>query len=184
MLLYHHHTADDVIELNDATGSWRPVAEADHISPAELAIAYRHSYPICGSYTIENDQRYFLYWTPGKVLVFRTPEGVRHELFKYIAEEKYRDLMNGARVTLTASTFRDGRLNPGFSDFKLIDKHGNVLHQLRYFSQKYLDFYLQDFTYTPDRDLSDWDFFVALQRGIEEMASKSTPVVPTPPSGH
>jgi hypothetical protein len=173
MHIYLHHSGDDVIDLNSQTGAWGYLKDDEHASLNELAIAYRHSDPINGTYTIENEKRYCLYWTPEKILILRTPDEKQYRLFKYLGEDKYLNLMDGMQVELLPSTFTDGRARQGYSDFRLINNDGHVLHELSYFSQKYLNFYANDFTFVPDRDLTDWDFFVALKAGVEDMVSKS-----------
>jgi hypothetical protein len=174
MQIYRHHTADDVIELDQATGMWHYVDEDDAISPGELAIAWRHSYPVSGSYTIESEHRYCMYWTTAKVLLLRTPDEKEYPLFRYLGDQRYEDLRHGMTVELGAAHERDGSTRAGYSTFRLVGADGTVLHEMRYHSQPYLDLYLSDFT-AGDRDLGSWDFFVDLKRGVEEMESMSVP---------
>jgi hypothetical protein len=173
MHIYQHYTCGEVIDLDNETGAWRYLDEDEHSSPSGLSIANRHSYPVSGSYTIENEKRYCLYWTPEKILIFRTPDEKQYRLFKYLGEDKYFNLMDDMKVELVPSTFAGGRARQGYSDFRLVSIDNQVLLELSYFSQKYLNFYANDFIYTADQDLTDWDFFVALKVGVEEMVSKS-----------
>lgn len=172
MQIYRHHTADDVIELDQASGMWHYVEEDDAISPGELAIAWRHSYPVAGSYTIEDGHRYCMYWTSAKVLLLRTPDEKEYPLFRYLGEERYEDLRHGMRVELGAAEERDGSTRAGYNTLRLTAADGTVLHEMSYHAQPYLDLYLSDFS-AADRDLASWDFFVDLKRGVEEMEALS-----------
>lgn len=179
MLIYQHHTADDVIELDRDTGLWRHVDEDEAIAPGELAISWRHSYPIAGSYTVEDGHRYCMYWSAGKTLLLRTPDQIEYPLFRYLGDGRYQDLRAGLTVTLDAAHERDGSTRAGYNAVRVLDAGGAVLHEATYHAQPYLDLYLSDFS-AGDRDLGSWDFFVDLTRGIEEMAEKSVPAGAAP----
>lgn len=174
MQIYRHHTADDTIELDQSTGLWHYVEEDDAVSPGELAIAWRHSYPVAGSYTIEEGHRYCMYWSAAKVLLLRTPDEKEYPLFRYLGGQRYQDLRHGMRVELGAAHERDGSTRAGYNTLRLVGADGSVLHEMSYHAQPYLDLYLSDFT-AGDRDLGSWDFFVDLKRGIEEMEGMSEP---------
>ncbi len=55
MYIYRHHTADDLLDLDDSTGIAVQVTESDEakisVGPAPLALRARHE--VRGSYTIE-----------------------------------------------------------------------------------------------------------------------------------
>lgn len=84
MLIYRHHTANDIIDLDDATGRWVPVPElsGEPLSVGAAGIVLRFDEPVRGSYTIENDKRCCLYWNDAGELVFRTPDERRFRSFK------------------------------------------------------------------------------------------------------
>lgn len=52
------------------------------------------------------------------------------------------------------------------------DKNGALLHQVSYFSHRYLQLYMMDITPFTDRDLGTWDFFVALKDACEKIGAK------------
>lgn len=55
------------------------------------------------------------------------------------------------------------------STFSLVDATGKKLFETSYNSTRYLQYYLGNFTFAPDEDLGDWDFFVAVKRAVEEL---------------
>lgn len=178
LILYRHHTDEDLIELDPETGHWRHIDEDDHPSPGCLSIALRHSYPVRGSYAIENGRRYCLYWLD-RVLVLRTADERQYRLFRFDGV-RYHDLRAGVRIELDTDAAR-----PGHNTLSIIDASGAYSHRLVYDAVPYLRLYGYDFTYAPDRDLSDWDFFIGLLRGIDELAALSGAVAekPSPPAG-
>lgn len=65
-------------------------------------------------------------------------------------------------------------LRLGYSDVRLRDGNGDILYGLSYNSEFYLRLYGSDFTAAAMvQNLSDWDFFVALQGGIEIFADQA-----------
>lgn len=173
MLIFNHYTAADVIDLDDDNGRWTPVEDDDRAPTSALVLAYRYTYPIRGSYTVENDKRYSAYWTEDDVLVLRTPDEHRYTLFRRIGERKFLNLMNGMHVVHEPATYSDGRLHLGHSTFSLRDRDGAVLEEVTYFSQRYFDAYMQDFTGVEESELSDWDFFLSVKGAIEELGAMS-----------
>lgn len=180
LILYRHHTDDDLVELDPETGQWHHIDEDDHPSPGCLSIAQRHSYPVRGSYTVENGCRYCLYWDRNQILVLLTADEQRYKLFQFDADQRYRDLRAGLRIELDADAAR-----PGHNSFTISDASGACSHRLVYDAMPYLRLYGFDFTYAPDRDLSDWDFFIGLLRGIDELAALSAAIAEksSPPVG-
>lgn len=175
MYIYQHYTFGEIIDLDDASGRWTPIEEDDNNFPGVMSMAQRSTDNIRGSYTIENGKRYAFYWSAESRLVLRTPDDVRYELFERAASGAFINLMAGIKVELGAATFADGHANTGHSEFRLVAADGTVLVSVTYNSRKYMDLYLQDFTYAPDRDLSDWDFFVSVKREIEAMTELAGP---------
>jgi hypothetical protein len=171
MYIYKHHTAVDVIDLDDHTGLWSPVPEQNGkpIMIGLMSMAQRVNDPIRGSYAIENEKRCCFYWTDDSELVFRTPSDERFCLFRRERDGLLIDLMPTVIAELQPSTYGDGRTIPDMSTFTLADAAGKTLFEISYNSSRYLQYYLGNFTNVPDEDLSDWDFFVAVKRAIEEL---------------
>lgn len=171
MYIYRHHTADDVIDLDDRTGLWAPVPEnADGpIFVGSMSIVLRSDFEIRGSYAIENDRRNCFYWTDDQNLVFRTHDNKRLALFRRESDGRLVDLMLQVRAELQPAAHGDGRLIANMSTFRLIDAGGHKLFEISYDSERYLQYYLGNFTFVPDEDLGDWDFFVSVKRAVEEL---------------
>jgi hypothetical protein len=171
MHIYRHHTAVDVIDLDDRTGLWLPVAEEDGepIFTGSMPISMRADFSIRGSYAIENEKRCSFYWTDDGELVFRTPDNQRFCLFRREPGGILIDLMPNVSADLQPATYSDGRAIPDMSTFSLVDGVGKTLFEISYDSTRYLQYYLGNFTFVPDEDLSDWDFFVAVKRAVEEL---------------
>lgn len=55
------------------------------------------------------------------------------------------------------------------STFRLVDPGHQSLFEITYDSERYIQYYLGNFTFVPDEDLSDWDFFVSVKRAVEEL---------------
>jgi len=161
--LYNHFSAGDFLDIDDASGACTPVpADCEEVAGA-LAIAHRHGDPIAGSYTIEDGHLYALYWADGETLVLRTPDGRRHALFKRVDERRFVCLAAGLHASITPSAAH------GYSDFRLLGQGGTVLHACSYNALRYQYAMGMNFS-AVDEDLSDWDFFVALQEGIDALA--------------
>lgn len=188
MYIFRHHTADDLIDLDDRTGNWVSVEERDDdtLMVGLMTMAQRADYVIRGSYTIENDKRCSFYWNDDRELVFRPPDNRRLVLMRREAGARLVDLMPAMTVQLQPATHGDGRAMPGMSTFRLSDDGGVVLFEQTYDSERYLQFYLGNFTFAPDEDLSDWDFFVFVKRSLEELkkiALASAPLTAPKPPG-
>jgi hypothetical protein len=171
MYLYRHHTADDIIDLDDRTGHWSPVEsnDDDPIIVGQMTMLRRASFSIRGSYTIEDEKRSCFYWNDDDELVFRTPDNKRFCLFKLEGGNQLTDLLPDISVSLEPATYGDGRQIPNYSTFRLVDGSGTTLFDTSYDSQRYVYFYSNNFTFAPDEDLSDWDFFVAVKRTVDEL---------------
>lgn len=170
MYIYRHHTAGDVIDLDDKTGLWSAFPEdRTRIPTGLMTLTQRALDPIRGSYTIENDKRCSCYWSECGEFVFRTPDNQRFCLFRREVGGKIVDLFPELSVALLPSEYNDGRAIPGMSTFSLVDVAGNKLFELSYNSEKYIRYYLGNFTFVPDENLSDWDFFVAVKSTVEEL---------------
>lgn len=171
MKMYRHHTAVDVIDLDDRTGHWIAVEKKDGkpITVGQMAMSQRATHTIRGSYTIEDDKRYSFYWNDDAELVFRTPEDRRFVLLRLEPDGHLTDLMPKLAVQLLPASYGDGRAIAHMSTFRLVEKGGATLFEANYDYDRYLQYYLGNFTFVPDEDLSDWDFFVAVKRAIEEL---------------
>jgi len=169
--LYRHHTVDHIIALEDATGHWEPVLEASAPPVGSMTLVQRIGEPIRGSYTIEGERRYCCYWTADGELVFREPSGRHFCLFRRDARGRIVDLMPSVSADLVDAVHGDGSPVPHMSTFSLRDCFAPApLFEVTYESSKYLLLYsVSLFTYIPDEDLSDFDFFVALRRAIDEL---------------
>lgn len=55
------------------------------------------------------------------------------------------------------------------STFSTRELSGNVLFEISYNSDRYLQYYLGNFTFVPDEDLRDWDFFAEVKSTIDEL---------------
>lgn len=170
MYIYRHHTAGDVIDLDDQTGLWSPFPEdRERIPTGLMTLTQRADDPIRGSYTIENEKRCCFYWAGNGEVVFRTSDDRRLCLFRRESGGMLIDLMPDVIANLQPTEYGDGRAMADMSTFSLIDIAGRKLFEISYNSARYLQYYLGNFTFTPDEDLSDWDFFVAVKRTIEEL---------------
>ncbi|MCD2518427.1 hypothetical protein LQ564_19175 [Massilia sp. G4R7] len=169
--LYRHHAADDIIAFDDATGRWEPAPEEGAPPAGAMTLVQRIGEPLRGSYTIEDGRRYCCYWTAGEELVFREPSGRRFSLFRRDARGRIVDLMPSVSADLIDAVHGDGSPLPNMSTFSLRDCFTPApLIEVTYDSGKYLLLYsVSLFTYVPDEDLGDWDFFVALRRAIDEL---------------
>lgn len=175
MLVYRHHTCDDKIDLDDYTGRWTLHVD-DKDNPTMVGVmplASRMNFEIRGSYTIENDKRYCIYWNDRQELIFRTPDE-RYVWFRRGLDGGLLDLMDGVTIGLQPATYADGRAMPNMSAFTLTDSRGERLLEVIYDSQRYLEYYLGNFTFVPDEDLTDWDFFVYVKREVEELKHIAT----------
>ncbi|MCO4857225.1 hypothetical protein MKD49_12120 [Herbaspirillum sp. WGmk3] len=170
MLLYLHHTAGDVIELSPRTYLWH-YAETSR-GGTDTSIMGFVVEPIRGSYTEVDGKRYYLYWTADRILKFVTPENKEYKLFRYLKKALFEDLRDGLHMELVTTEKKDGSAVPGYSTFRLLNSRDEILHEVSYHAQFFVDLYLGDFTASVDRDLGTWDFFVGLMRGVEEIASK------------
>jgi hypothetical protein len=168
VLLYRHHTSGDVIDFDPATGHWRYVEEDRHPAVSALSTAYRRNAPIPGTYTVEDQRMYCMYWTPEGVLVLHMPDQRRHALFRHGGgeDDQLEDMRQGLRIELAGTPGRNG-----YNTLRISGADGHVIHQLTYHALPYTLLYGADFTYN-DRILADWDFFEGLKDAIEDLEAK------------
>ncbi|EIJ46392.1 hypothetical protein GWL_34200 [Herbaspirillum sp. GW103] len=170
MLIFDHVTGDDIIDFDPATGLWR-YPEKPRVTP-ELEIMARFTLPVRGSFTEVDGKRYYLYWTADRILLFRLPDGTEYTLFRHLSDARFEDLRDGLKFEIVPAERRDGSAIPGYSTVRMHDKTGTLLHEVSYFSQRYLQLYMMDITPFTDRDLGTWDFFVALKDAVEKISKK------------
>lgn len=165
MYLYRHHTIDDLIDLDDATGVSHPLPpdQADALHAGGLPIAFRADAAVRGSYTIEDGRLCSLYWTSDHVLVLRTPDQPRLALFRRGADRLLVDLMPGASMAITD----DGDM----ATFSLTDSAGANIFAFSYEAQRYRTLFGMGsmIAFTPDDTLGDWDFFVGARTAFDEL---------------
>ena len=170
MWLYRHHTCGDIIDLDHASGRWRPVDDSEKPAGARLL----DDLPTRGSYEIEDDRRYCKYWTDDNAYVFRTPDDQVFEICRKLKDGSIIESHPGLHLVIEDAKYADGRLRQGYSDVRLVDRDGKILYELSYNSQFYLRLYSSDLTAASMiQDLSDWDFFVALKGGLEIFAERA-----------
>lgn len=170
MWLYRHHTAGDIIDIDHCSGQWRPVSESEKPAGATTLA----DLPIAGSYEIEDDKRYFTYWVPEGKLVFRTFDGKVIEICQKQADGSILMQDPGMRCTIEPAKYGDGRLRQGMSEMRLVGGNGELLCELVYDAEYYRRLYNSDITDAATvRDLSDWDFFAALQAAFPLFQERS-----------
>ena len=161
--VFNLYSAGDYVDIDDDSGVWTPVPNEDADATGALSIAQRYGQALSGIYTIEDGQRYALYWIGGETLVLRTPDGQRLPLFRRAGESGFACVVPGLHAS------RAPAAEPGYSDFRLLGADGVLLHACRYHALRYQHALGMNFITAADEDLADWDFFVALQEGIEDM---------------
>lgn len=171
MLVYCHHTGGDVIDLDEVSGTWFSVDMRDHVAAGRLAVWERCKHPVAGSYTIEDGKRYALFWNGAGELVFLTPDNARYVLFQHVGGGRFEDRMDGIKFELREINMAGQR--DGCSEFRLVGPRAQLLHRMTYFALRYRVLYMSDFTFSSNRHLSDWDFFVALIRAVDELKRRS-----------
>lgn len=170
MWLYRHHTCSDLIDLDHASGRWRPVDDTEK-PPGARVLA---DLPVRGSYTLVDDKRYCNYWTDDGRYVFRLPDDTVFALYRADADGALSSLIPGVHCTIDPATHGDGRARPGLSRFRLLDGQGRVLHECVYDAAYYARLHAADVTAAAAvQDLSDWDFFVALAGGVKMLAERA-----------
>ncbi|MEW6761858.1 MAG: hypothetical protein AB1437_13640 [Pseudomonadota bacterium] len=175
MYIYRHHTADELLDLDDSTGIAVQVTESDgakiSVGPAPLALRARHQ--VRGSYTIEAGRRCACYWNDERELVFLTPDGERLVLFQMGADGRVQERMPGIGVTLAPAIVGSGKEIAGFTKFVLAHGSGHGCFETVYESMAYLTLFGLNsmLAFVPDEELSDWDFFVAVGRTVDELGA-------------
>lgn len=175
MYIYRHHTADALLDMDDATGIAMPVAEPDgeKVSVGSSPLALRARHEVRGSYTTEAGRRCACYWNDERELVFLTPDGERFVLFQIGADGRVQARMPGIRVSLAPAIDRDGKNVAGFSRFMLVDGSGSSCFEIVYEYLSYVTLFSMNsmLAFVPDEELSDWDFFVAVERTVDELGA-------------
>lgn len=175
MYIYQHHSAEELLDLDDSTGIAVPLTESDGVKPwagpTPLALRARHE--VRGSYTIEAGRRCACYWNDERELVFRTPDGERLVLFQIGADGRVQERMLGVRANLVPAIDSDGKEVAGFSKFMLADGSGRSCFEIVYESMSYVALFGLNsmLAFVPDEELSDWDFFVAVARTVDELSA-------------
>ncbi len=160
MWLYRHHTASDIIDLDHSTGRWRPVVDSEKPAGAKVLA----DLPVVGSYEIEDGKHFYKYWTADSRFVFRSFDNQVFEICQERPDGSIFMQDPGQRCTIEPARYGDGRLRQGLSEVKLISGNGKLLYQLVYNADYYRRLHDSDITAAGSvRDISDWDFFVALQ---------------------
>jgi len=168
MLIYRHHTGGDKIDIDDRTGRWVPVEVEDGtIIVGLMSMGQRARFEVGGSYAIENDRRFYFFWNEEGELVLRTDD-LRLALFRLAPNGGLVELLPQLSVELRPARYGDGRAMPGMSTFTVSDG-GSTHIEVLYDSARYVRYYLGNFTFVPDEDLRDWDFFVAVERELIEL---------------
>lgn len=171
MWLYQHHTCSDLIDLDPETGRWRHVLDEEKPKSARVLA----DLPVKGSYLQEDGKRYFAYWTDDGRFVFSTSDGCAIDICRKQGDGRIEMLVPGLHCDIAPTKLSDGCLRPGYSDVRLTDGAGTTLCALTYHSAYYARLFSSDITAASMvQDLSDWDFFVALQGGIEIFAERAT----------
>lgn len=170
MWLYRHHTADDIIDLDHETGSWRPVAEAEKPVGATVLA----NLPIEGSYEIEDGKRYYAYWASDGRFYFRSFDDVLIEICHKQNDGSILMRDPGMHCSIEPAKYADGRLRQELSQVRILSATGAPLYELTYNAEYYRRLYLADVTAAAaERDLTDWDFFVALQAAFPLFRERS-----------
>lgn len=169
MLIYRHHTCSDIIDIDDKTGRWTPVEDDDDnpIIVGLMTMAQRAEFEIGGSYAVEDDRRFYFHWTEEGELVLRTDD-LRLALFRRAPGGGLVEFFPQLEVELRPATYGDGRNMPGMCTFTVSDGSKRLVDVL-YDSARYVRYYLGNFTFVPDEDLGEWDFFVAVEREFVEL---------------
>jgi len=169
MWLYQHHTCSDLINLDPSMGRWRHVLDEEKPKGKVLA-----DLPVQGRDLEENGKRYYKYWTDDGRFVFSTSDGCAIDICRKHADGRIEMLVPGLHCEIAPTKLPDGRLRPGYSDVSLKDGVGTTLCALTYHSAYYARLFNSDITAAAMvQDLSDWDFFVALQGGIEIFSERA-----------
>ncbi|MBL0730541.1 hypothetical protein [Piscinibacter sp. HJYY11] len=170
MWLYRHHTADDIIDLDHETGRWRPVSDGE-MPPGAKVLA---DLPIDGSYEIEDEKRYYAYWAPDGRFFFRSFDGTLIEICHKQKDGSILMRDRDMRCTIEPARYADGRLRQGLSVVRILAGNGRQLYELTYNADYYRRLYQSDTTAAAsERDLTDWDFFVALQAAFPLFRERS-----------
>jgi predicted metal-dependent HD superfamily phosphohydrolase len=160
MWLYRHHTASDLIDLDHGTGQWRPVLESEKPAGAKMLA----DLPVVGSYEVEDGKHYFVYWSADGRFWFRTFDNKLFEICQKRADGSILMLDPGRHCTIEPARGEHGRGRQGMNHMQLVAGNGDVLHELVYNGEHYRRLLASDITAAAsERDITDWDFFVAFQ---------------------
>jgi len=110
----------------------------------QMTMAQRAEFMVGGSYAIENERRFYFYWTEEGELVLRTDD-LRLALFRRAPGGGLIELLPHFTVDLHPSTDGAGRKMPGMCNFTVSDG-GKVLVEVLYDSAGYVRAYLGNTT--------------------------------------
>lgn len=171
MWLYRHHTSSDLIDLDPATLTWRAVDDSEKPGDARVLA----DLPVRGSYTVEDGRYYFKYWTDDETCIFAADDGSIFPLCRHRPDNSIQMLMPGARLTIDPVPEGEPGYTPGQALVRLEDGTGQLRYTLRYNAAWYHRAYNSDITAAAMFEtLSNWDFFVALQGGLEIFNNDAT----------
>lgn len=170
MWLYQHHTLDELIDLDPSTLATRPVQ--DHEKPAHARVL--EDLPVQGSYTVESGHRYYKFWTSDDTYVFAADDGFILPMCRQRPDGTTQMLVPGLHVRIDPVSREDVGYEPGLSTVRIEDGNGQLLYTTRYNATLYRRLHENDLTAAAiDQDLSDWDFFIALQRGLDVLNERA-----------
>lgn len=177
MWLYLHHTANAVIDLDPTTLKWRKVDDSEKPKNARVLA----DLPIRGSYTVEGPRHYFAFWTDDQTFVFASDDGFKLPICRTRPDGSTEMLIDDPQVRIDPVPQGEPGHKPGQALVRIEDGEGQLLFSLRYGQDFYRRLFNSDLTAAAsERTMDDWDFFVALQGGVdifkEEAASNARPM--------
>lgn len=169
--------------MDDQTGRWVPIEEDedDLVMVGQMPMAMRADFVVRGSYAIEDDKRYYFYWNDADELVFRTDDQ-RICLLRRQADGGLVDQLPDLDFDVQFAVDGDGRLIPDMSTFSLSEPGCPARVKVHYNSERYLRYFLGNYTFVPDEDLSDWDFFIYVKRSLDELKRFASAITTQPRS--
>lgn len=170
MRLHRHHTRNDIVTL-DILLSNAPVAGSGSLAITGSGAAGTST--TRGSYIEAGPLRCLAYWTHDERFVFQTSDGYACEIAYKAPDGRMHASQPGLQCIITPLP-RTAQGRPGMSEVALVSAQGEVLYRITYNAEYYRRLHAFDFTAaSSEQDLSDWDFFVALKKRIDEAAQGS-----------